>query len=162
MKRDWITALVVLAGTVALFLSLSLMEDPRAATFPRVVIIIMGILGLALFVQSLLTGQRALRPSLQSDRVEEKANPAAKKRFPFGTLLLCFVIIVIYFVVMEGLGFYVSAFLFFVIITFVLGKADLNLKKGAMRIGIALLFTSVLFVLFNKILVVQTPRGLWF
>jgi len=69
---------------------------------------------------------------------------------------------VIYFVVMEGLGFYVSAFLFFVIITFVLGKADLNLKKGAMRIGIALLFTSVLFVLFNKILVVQTPRGLWF
>ena len=162
MKTDWITALVVLAGTVALFLSLSLMEDPRAATFPRVVIIIMAFLGLALFVQSLLTRQRAARPTLQSDRVEDKGGTDAKKGFPFGTLFLCFFIIVIYFAVMEALGFYVSAFLFFICITFVLGKADLSLKKGFMRVGIAFLFTAVLFVLFNKILVVQTPRGLLF
>jgi len=68
----------------------------------------------------------------------------------------------VYFVVMEKLGFYVSAFLFFIILTFVLGRKDLTLRQGAVQIGIAFIFTAVLFLLFNKLLVVQTPKGLLF
>jgi hypothetical protein len=30
------------------------------------------------------------------------------------------------------------------------------------RIGIAFIFTAILYVLFNKLLVVQTPKGLLF
>lgn len=166
MKKDLIVSLVLLAGSIVLYASLSLMQDPAAASFPRVVIVIMGCLGLVLTIQTTIDKQRNKRPVLQSNHV---ANPVKASKssgaaisLPFGTLITCFVLIVAYFGVMEKLGFYMSAFLFFIIITFVLGRKDLTLHKGAARVGIAFIFTAVLFVLFNKILVVQTPRGLFF
>ena len=166
MKKDLIVSLILLAGSIALYASLSLMEDPAAASFPRVVIVIMGCLGLALCVQSMIAKQRRQRAVLQSEHVadvgKEPKDLDAAKRFPFGKLVVCFILIVIYFVVMERLGFYVSAFLFFIILTFILGRKDLTLHKGALQIGIAFIFTAILFVLFNKLLVVQTPKGLLF
>ena len=166
MKKDLIVSLILLAGSMALYASLSLMEEPAAASFPRVVIVIMGCLGLALCVQAILAKQRHERAVLQSNHVadsgKERNDSAAAKKFPFGTLVVCFVMILVYFVVMEKLGFYVSAFLFFIIVTFILGRKDLTLRKGALQIGIAFIFTAILFVLFNKLLVVQTPKGLLF
>ena len=130
------------------------------------VIIIMGFLGLMVLVQTVIIKQRSERPVLQSDRVtnQEKApkDSDVVKKFPFGTVAGCLLLIVVYLVVMEKLGFYVSAFLFFIILTFVLGRKDLTLHKGAVRIGIAFIFTAILYVLFNKLLVVQTPKGLLF
>jgi Tripartite tricarboxylate transporter TctB family len=166
LKKDLVVSLILLVGSIALYASLSLMEDPAAASFPRVVIVIMGFLGLALCIQAVIAKQRHERAVLQSDHVagsgDKQKDSAAANMFPFGTLIVCFVMIVIYFVVMEKLGFYVSAFLFFIIITFILGRKDLTLRKGAMQIGIAFIFTAILFVLFNKLLVVQTPKGLFF
>ncbi len=166
MKKDFVVSLILLVGSIALYASLSLMEDPAAASFPRVVIVIMGCLGLALSVQALIAKQRHERAVLQSDRVaepeEEQKDSAAANKFPFGTLVVCFILILTYFVVMERLGFYVSAFLFYIVITFILGRKDLTLRKGAMQIGTAFIFTAILFVLFNKLLVVQTPKGLFF
>lgn len=159
-------SLILLAGSIALYASLSLMEEPAAASFPRVVIIIMGCLGLVLLIQTIITKQRGERPVLQSDRVankeKTKKNSDAAKGFPFATVIGCFFLIVVYFVVMEELGFYVSAFLFFIIVTFIFGRKDLTLRKGVMRIGTAFIFTAILFVLFNKLLLVQTPKGLFF
>ena len=166
MKKDFMIALILLAGSIALYASLSLMEEPAAASFPRVVIIIMGFLGLMLLIQTVIIKQRSERPVLQSDRVanQEKApkDSGAVNKFPFGTVVGCFFLIVVYLVVMEKLGFYLSAFLFFVAATFILGRKDLTLNKSIVRIGIAFIFTSVLFVLFNMLLVVQTPKGLLF
>ena len=162
MRKDIIISLVVLAGVIALYLSLSLMEEPSAATFPRVVILIMGALALALLTQNLLLRQKQDRPVLQSDRVEDKKTPQKATGFPFKTTIICFVTIVIYFVVMERLGFYLSAFLFFVAATFILGLKDLTVRKGVARICIALVFTAVLSVLFIKLRVVQTPKGILF
>jgi hypothetical protein len=166
LKKDLVVSLILLVGSIALYASLTLMEDLAAATFPRVVIVIMGCLGLALSVQALIAKQRHERAVLQSDRVAEpegeQKNSAAASKFPLGTLVVCFILIVIYFVVMEKLGFYVSAFTFYIVITFILGRKDLTLRKGAMQIGIAFIFTAILFVLFNKLLVVQTPKGFFF
>lgn len=162
MRKELIISLVLLAGTISLYLSLSLMEDPRAATFPKVIILIMGVLSMALLLQSVIAGQKKERLTLQSDRVNAKKISASKISFPYGTVVGCFILIVIYFAIMEWLGFYVSAFLFFVAITFLLGRKDLSVRKGGMRVGIALIFTTILFVLFNKFLVVQTPKGLFF
>ena len=166
MKKDLIVSLILLAGSIALYASLSLMEEPAAASFPRVVIILMGCLGLVLIIQTAIAGQRHERPVLQNNHVADSAKAPkdsdTAKKFPFGTLVVCFVSILVYFVVMEKLGFYVSAFLFFIVLTFVLGRKDLTLHKGAVRIGIAFIFTAILFVLFNKLLVVQTPKGLLF
>jgi Na+/melibiose symporter-like transporter len=141
------------------------MEDPRAATFPRVVIVVMGILSVALLLQSAIVRQKMNRPVLQSTSVKnksEKNDAAAKNAFPFLRVFLCFILIIIYFAVMEWLGFYFSAFLFFVAATFVLGRKELTLRKGGVSVGIAFIFTAVLFVLFNKLLVVQTPKGIFF
>lgn len=162
MRKELIISLVLLAGTISLFLSLSLMEDPRAATFPKVIILIMGGLSMILFLQSVITGPKKMKPGLQSDRVSAEKASASKNSLPYGTLIGCFILIIIYFAVMEWLGFYVSAFLFFVAVTFLLGRKDLSVRKGSMRVGIALIFTTILFVLFNKLLVVQTPKGLLF
>ena len=158
-------SLVVLAGTVGLYFSLGLMEDPRAATFPRVVILIMGVLSVALLLQSVMIRQKKEPRIRQDTRVREKNEKdggAPGTRFPFGRVFLCFVLIVIYFEVMEWLGFYLSAFLFFIVVTFVLGRKELTFRKSGLRVGIAFIFTAVLFVLFNKLLVVQTPKGLFF
>ena len=163
MRRELIISLVLLAGTIGLYCSLSLMEDPRAATFPRVIIVIMGILSVALLLQSLILRQKREAPPLENTSVREKnEDEASGNRFPFGRVFICFFLIVIYFAVMEWLGFYFSAFLFFVAATFVLGRKELTLRIGGVRVGIAFIFTAVLFVLFNKLLVVQTPKGIFF
>ena len=120
MKKDLIVSLILLAGSIALYASLSLMEEPAAASFPRVVIVLMGCLGLVLIIQTLIAGQRPPRPVLQNNHVADSAkapkDSGAANRFSFGTLVVCFVLILVYFVVMEKLGFYVSAFLFFIIL----------------------------------------------
>jgi len=165
LRKELIISLVLLAGTIGLYYSLSLMEDPRAATFPRVVIVIMGVLSVALLLQSAIVRQKKNRPALQKATVKnkgEKDDAAASNQFPLAQVFLCFILIIIYFAVMEWLGFYFSAFLFFVAATFVLGRKDLTLRIGGVRIGIAFIFTAVLFVLFNKLLVVQTPKGIFF
>jgi len=72
LRKELIISLVLLAGTISLYLSLSLMEDPRAATFPKVIILIMGGLSMTLLLQSVITGPKKEKPGLQSDRVSAK------------------------------------------------------------------------------------------
>jgi len=166
VKKDLIISLILLAGSIALYASLSLMEEVAAASFPRVVIIIMGFLGLTLLLQTVFIRQKGERPVLQSDRVANRGNASKNsgvvKKFPVGTVAGCFLLMVVYLAVMEKLGFYLSAFLFFIAATFILGRQDLTLRKCVVRIGIAFIFSAVLFILFNKLLLVQTPKGLLF
>ncbi len=145
MKKDMIVSLVLLAGIVSLYLSLGMMEDPRAATFPRVIIIIMGILAALLLLQSIFL---------------KKPQTSKGAGFPLGRFLICFALIIIYFIFMETIGFYLSAFLFFIAVTFILGSADLTARKAIMRVAIGFVFTGILFFLFNVLLAVQTPKGL--
>jgi len=145
LKKDMIVSLVFLAAIVSLYLSLGLMDDPRAVTFPRVIIIIMGILAALLLLQSI---------------VFKKPESSKGAGFPFGRFLICFFMIILYFIFMEALGFYLSAFLFFVAVTFILGSADLTARKAVMRVVIGFVFTGILFFLFNVLLAVQTPKGL--
>ena len=145
MKKDMIVSLVLLAGIITLYLSLGSMDDPQAANFPKVIIIIMGVLSALLLLQSLILKQT-------------KNNQGAG--FPFGRFLICFFMIIIYFIFMETLGFYLSAFLFFVLVTCILGSSDLTARTAVMRVIIGSVFTGILFLLFNVLLAVQTPKGL--
>lgn len=148
MRREIIVSLVLLASVVALYLSLDLMDDPRSIIFPRVIIIIIGVLSFFLLIQALMMGEK----------LKEKTSAS----FYFGPFFVCFCLIVIYFFVMEKLGFYVSAFLFYVTVTFVLGWKDITPKKGAVRVLSAAIFTGVLYFLFQELLSVQTPKGILF
>ena len=145
MKKDMIVSLVLLVGVVSLYFSLGFMDDPRAANFPRVIIIIMGILSALLLLQSIF---------LKQPKSSEGAG------FPFGRFFICFFMIIVYFIFMETLGFYLSAFLFFIAVTFILGSADLTARKAVLRVAVGFVFTGILFLLFKVLLAVQTPKGL--
>ena len=146
MKRDLIVSIVLLVGIVSLYLTLGWIELPGARTFPRVILIIMAVLSALLLVQSLML---------------KSLTEAKKTPFPIGRFLICFCLIIVYFIFMETLGFYLSAFLFFVAVSFILGRSELTLRTGFIRAGIGLIFTGVLFFLFKVLLAVQTPKGLF-
>lgn len=148
MIKDLLVSSLVLVGTLSLYISLQWAEEPRAVIFPKVVLMIMAILSALLLVQSLL--------------VKKAAAQAKQKPFPFKRALLCFLMIVVYLFIMESVGFYLSSFVFFVAVTFILGRGDMDLRKALTRVGVSVIFMVVLFVLFNKLLLVQTPKGFFF
>jgi uncharacterized protein YqgC (DUF456 family) len=147
MNKDIIVALVCLVGSLALYLSLGTISEETARIFPRVVIVVMIILSALLLLQGLWVKEQG----------QKKGSP-----FPWGRFFLLLGIIIGYFVFMQPVGFYVSAFLFFLIVSFLLGRSDLTLAKSASRILQSAVFTGVLFVLFKVLLKVQTPTGLLF
>lgn len=147
IHSDAMVALVCLIGSIFLYSTLGLIEDEAAANFPRVVIIIMGVLSALLLIQSLI---------LKSGK-KKKGD-----KYPVGRFILLFALIVVYLYVMESMGFYLSAFLFFIAVTFTLGRADLTSKTALMRVLTSAIFTGVLYLLFQIILEVQTPRGFLF
>jgi putative tricarboxylic transport membrane protein len=146
--KDLLVSSLVLAGTLGLYISLQWAEEPRAVIFPKVVLMIMAILSALLLVQSLL--------------IKKSAAQAKQRPFSFRRALLCFLMIVVYLFIMESIGFYLSSFLFFVGVTFILGRGDMGTRKALTRVGVSVIFIAVLFVLFNKLLLVQTPKGFLF
>jgi putative tricarboxylic transport membrane protein len=148
MKRDVIVAVVCLAASVVLYATLGHIEEARAAIFPKVIIIAIGVLSALLLLQTLI--------------VQAPVESAAKEKYPWARFVLLFSMIVVYLAVMETLGFYVSAFLFFVVVCIILGRADLTIRRSAVWVAGALGMTGVLFLLFRVLLEVQTPRGVLF
>lgn len=148
MKKDVIVSLVCLAGAIFLFYSLNWIDDERAQAFPRVVISIIGVLSLLLLVQTL-----ALKSVKQA---------AAGDPFPWARFMIMFGLIVVYFAIMERIGFYLSAFLFFIAVTTLFGGAAKRATKAVSRVGLPLVFTGILYLLFSVLLKVQTPRGMLF
>ncbi len=147
MKKDVIVALVCLIGSIALYFSLGTISEETARTFPRVVIVISIILSALLLIQGIVLKRGVVK---------------AGKRFPWGRFFLLLAIIIVYFIVMQPLGFYVSAFLFFVAVGLIVGRVDLTTSKATARVLQSALFTAILFLLFNVLLKVQTPRGMLF
>ncbi len=161
MIKELIISLVILAGSIILYSTLGWLEDPRAATFPRIIILIMAALALVLLIQSILMKGKHGKIGLQQQTSVPAKTGSAGGRFPFGTVATCFLLIIAYFAVMQWLGFYFSAFLFFSVSTIVLGRKDLTLRKAAFRVMSAFIFMAILYILFKVILVVQTPKGLF-
>jgi hypothetical protein len=147
VKRDIIVSLICLAAVIFLYYTLGWIDEGRAREFPRVVILITGGLSVLLFLQSLII---------------KKVQETEGKPFPWGRFLFMFGLILVYLYFMESVGFYVSAFLFFILVTLIFGRKELNVGKAASRIGMSVVFTGVLYLLFKVILKVQTPSGVLF
>ena len=147
MKKDTIVAAIWLIASIILYVTLDHIEEQRAATFPMVVIIGIGVLSALLLIQSLVVGSL-------TEKSEEK--------YPWGRFGLLFVMMVAYLASMETVGFYLSSFLFFVAVCFILGRSELTMRRGAIWAAGSAVFTIVLFMLFKVLLEVQTPRGLFY
>lgn len=148
MKKEVIVAVACLVGSAILYSTLGSIDEERAATFPRVIIVGIIVLSGLLLLQTLL--------------IKNPEETAKEEKYPWPRFVLLFCIIVVYLGVMEDLGFYLSAFLFFIAVCFILGRADLTVRKGAVWVGGSAAFTGVLYLLFRVFLEVQTPRGLLF
>jgi hypothetical protein len=148
MKRDVIVAALCVAISVILYAALGSIEEPRATIFPRVVILAIGGLSMLLLGQALLSGSAD--------------TPSDKPQYPWGRFLLLFALIATYFAIMETVGFYVSAFLFYVAVCLIFGRAEFTPRQGLLWTFSAAGLVAVLFVLFRIILEVQTPRGILF
>ncbi len=156
-KQEIICGLVVLAGCFALYTSLSLIKDPRAITFPRIVILSMGVLAAGHILQAVTMLLSSGKPQ------NSTANNSTKiQSFPWKPVLVVLTGILVYMVIMQHIGFYVSTFIYFSGIVFSLSHKELNPQKILKTGFMAFAFTAVLFVLFNVILKVQMPRGMFF
>ena len=116
---------------------------------------------MVLLIQSILMKGKKEKVILQQTSITVKSESGAGTSFPFATVATCFLLIIAYFAVMQWLGFYFSAFLFFSVSTIILGRKDLTVRKGAFRVMSAFIFMAILYILFKVILVVQTPKGLF-
>ena len=151
MKRELSISVVMVLLSLGAFVVMYQIEDPNAITFPRVVLIVMLILGVLLALQGYITGKKG------AAKKDESAQP-----FPFKPVLIALAGILIYFAIMEIVGFYFSGFLFFLIITLILQEPKVTLPVILKRAGASAIFMGVLFILFNIILAVQTPKGFLF
>ena len=147
MRKDLIASVFCLALAIFLLYSLGWIDDERARAFPRVVIIIMGILSFFLLLQTLLM---------------KKTKKMSGKPFPWRSFSTMLVLIIVYCFLMEKIGFYTTAFLFFLTVSLVFGKTRIRPRQIMSYAAMGVAFTGVIYFLFKIILKVQTPSGLLF
>ncbi|MBU1154673.1 MAG: tripartite tricarboxylate transporter TctB family protein [Proteobacteria bacterium] len=144
MNRDAIVGLVCLVMSAVLYATLGHIEEPRAAAFPRTIIITMGALSALMLLQHLLF-----------PKPQAKQSP-----FPWIRVGGLFVIIIVYLALLEVVGFYLASFLFFMTVVCIMGFKRLTVKQTVSWVLGSVIFTAILFILFSVLLEVQTPRGL--
>ena len=149
MIREIIVVAVMLAIAAAGSWLCAGASVPEAYVFPKTVITVMVIMALIQFIESIVTAKKIR--AIQGQRTGV---------FPWKNVSISLCCMFLYFISMESIGFYSSGFLFFLITTLLLDKKNITLKNIAKRVASAVVFMTVLFVLFHVILAVQTPKGL--
>lgn len=124
-------------------------EPSSAFLFPRIIATVMLVLSSWNFFRA-ITGV---------SKVGEGLSLAVAKTISPGSI----VVLVHIFFMAKFLGFYVSSFIAFVAIYSLYDPAPHNvLKSWAKRALVALIFMVMMYGLFNLLLKVQTPRGIFF
>jgi len=138
---------LVVAGLM--YLSLTDISNPKAALFPTILLVIMGAFSLAILIPALW-----------------RRRPVVKEEggvFPFPKITLFFACVVIYVVAVKTLGFYLSSFLFVLIVpALMVGRERLTLISGLKNLAVAVGVTGILYLLFNTFFHVMTPAGIAF
>lgn len=150
MKRELSISAGMIALTLISFYLMYQIEIPEAQTFPKVVLSIMMLLGVFLGIQAII------------NKKPEEASKGDKKPYPIKKVAIALCCMIVYFAVMETVGFYLSGFIFFFVVTLVLQEEKITPKGAAFRGITCLAFMGVLFILFNNILAVQAPRGIFY
>lgn len=119
--------------------------NPQAYVFPRLLAVVMVILGIAMMV---------------SEWGRKTAQTVASVDIPWGLLWPVLMIFVIYMVAARPLGFYFASWLAFAAIGIVYSPSNSNVASAKRCIPISLAFLLVLYAVFVVVLQVQMPRGL--
>lgn len=148
--RDGIAGLAAAAASLALFwLTLGLERNPLVPIgpgfYPRIVLGITALLGLALLASDLLRTGRA-------------APPAARRNYRLVALL--FGVFALYVILLPLLGFRVATCLFVLGATFLL-EPPRRAGLWVRGFGLAALTTAATYYVFEHYLAVLLPRGTW-
>lgn len=139
--------ILIIAAVVAY---ISFTGEPAGAfLFPRIIATVMLALAVWNFIRA-VTGISKVGDGVSLD--------LAKTIAPGILIILVYI-----FFLAKFLGFYVSSFATFVAIFAVYDPAShTDVKSWVKRALIALIFMGIIYVLFNILLKVQTPRGMFF
>lgn len=161
LSRDGIAGLVCLALSIGLFaltfgLPPAVMVPVGPAFYPRVVILILGILSVILIVFDVLAMQRQRAAAVAPRATAAAAGPAPNYRLVLAT----FVEFGVYILLIPLLGFRISTFLFVLLLEITL-EWPRSPRHWIVMILVAVATSLVCFYVFEDYLSVLLPRGTW-
>ena len=114
--------------------------------FPRVIIIILGVLSIFLFILS-------FRPP-EDRRIFEI--PATR----YTTILITILLTIVWGYLINVLGFYTTSLLIFLIMNAILDRKKRNAKRTILKYISIILIVTGFYLFFSKVLLVPFPRGM--
>ena len=162
LSRDGIAGLVCLALSIGLFM-LTFGLPPAAmvpigpAFYPRLVILLFGLLSVILIVLDLCT-PGSLRSGAVA--VAPSGTPAAGARSNYWLVLATFVEFGLYIVALPLIGFRISTFLFVLALELTL-EWPRDARRWALMAAVAIAATAACYFVFEDYLSVLLPRGAW-
>lgn len=153
-KANYILALLmILIAFFVYFYSNTFIEaksyDLGSAAFPKIISVLTIFLSILLIINTLKE---------RDDKTKEKHEENEQIFNKTGTLRLILgsSIIMIYFFLINKIGFIIATLIFLIVFMRVLG-----IKKWVMSIPISIVTTFLIYFLFQDILKVQLPSGIW-
>lgn len=119
-----------------------------ADVYPKTLIIVIGLLAIIILLQALFFKKNDIN-------IYPFAN------IKYGRVILTIVLSFIYYFGVKYVGFYVSSFLFIIVLSILLGK-NKNMKEVIKVILLSLIVTSIIYLGFGVFLKVPTPKALLF
>lgn len=162
LSRDGIAGLVCLALSIGLFmltfgLPPAVMVPVGPAFYPRVVILILGVLSIILIVLDVLAMQRQRSGvAVASGAAAATTGPAPNYRLVLAT----FVEFGLYILLIPLVGFRISTFLFVLLLEITL-EWPRSPKHWVLAVLVAVATSLVCFYVFEDYLSVLLPRGTW-
>jgi putative tricarboxylic transport membrane protein len=162
LGRDGIAGLVCLALSIGLFM-LTFGLPPAAmvpvgpAFYPRVIILLFGLLSVILIVLD-LRAMRGVRSGAAA--VAAPHTPTAGAQPNYRLVLATFVEFGLYIAVLPLIGFRISTFLFVLALEVTL-EWPRDTKRWALAVALAIATSAACYFVFENYLSVLLPRGTW-
>jgi hypothetical protein len=142
-----LTAIGTIIVSLLLYWAAAAPGDAQAYLFPKLIALGMAVLGVAMLVRN------------WSPIAAEGDTPSS---VPWSRLWPALIIFVLYLVLAQRLGFYITSWLAFVTIGIVYSPAETSVVGAKRCFPVSVAFLSVLYLVFVLLLQVQTPRGVLF
>lgn len=174
-----VVAILYLIGTLSIkTVNIFGVTVVSSSTIPRVLGVLLLILSVVLLIKTLTTGKNS---QAQAEKVEVQASGAVTSEdgqldiaksleeaensegegdVDYLSIVLTLASLILFTILLDPLGFILSAFIYMVLQTTILTKKAVRLKKLPITIVFSLVFSVVVYFLFTKGLSLMLPAGI--
>ncbi|WP_257347449.1 tripartite tricarboxylate transporter TctB family protein [Pseudalkalibacillus decolorationis] len=151
MTKDRIAGVVLLVFCLFFYYQSKLIDikdltEITAAFFPRLVLVLIAILAVVLIIQSFL----------------KKEKKKEEKKEKEGIVWVIFALLALYILSLDLLGFIISSFIFITIVYLIILPEKRPIKNHVISLSSLLVITIVLSLIFQNVLNVFLPKGIFF